>query len=271
MELRNGRNKYGAEWIFHLKCKPIILKKIAIMDKIDNLFAKPITPETFRFDQVVAEVFPDMIKRSVPGYNTIIEGIGKIAHKYIQKNSLVYDLGCSLGAATLSIREQVIDRSYQIVGLDNSEAMVNRCLQHLQVYRSNIPTEIVLADILEFKYQPCSFAVLNFTLQFLELKERTRLLEKIYQSLHPGGALILSEKILFDNELTNQTMVDLHHQFKKNNGYSDLEIAQKRAALERFLIPETQQVHLERLNQVGFSRANIWFQHYNFSSFLAVK
>ncbi len=241
------------------------------MDKSDDLYAKPLATEVFRFDKVVAEVFPDMIKRSVPGYSTIIDGIGKLAQIYIQPDTCVYDLGCSLGAATLSIREQVNDRNYKIVGIDNSEAMVKRCLQHLQIYRSQISTSIEEDDILSYCYQPTSFVVLNFTLQFLNLDCRRQLLEKIYQKLTPGGALILSEKLLFEDDLSNQTMIDLHHQFKKNNGYSDLEIAQKRAALERVLTPETKQVQLQRLKDIGFSRVDSWFQYYNFISFLAVK
>ncbi len=241
------------------------------VSKPDQIFSKPLTTETFKFDEVVAEVFPDMISRSVPGYSAIIEGIGKLAYQLIQPDTMVYDLGCSLGAATLSIREQVTDRNYSIIGLDNSSAMVERCRQHLQIYRSDIPTEIKLADILNYDFKPASFIALNFTLQFLDKARRLELLKTISRIIVPGGALILSEKLAFNDKNTEHMFTELHHQFKKSNGYSDLEIAQKRAALEKILIPESYQEHSQRLYDVGFSQVDCWFQHYNFASFVAVK
>ena len=240
-------------------------------DNTDNLFSSLRENSAFSFDQQVAEVFPDMITRSVPGYTEIVEGIGHIGQSFIEHDSLVYDLGCSLGAATLSIRQQVTDKSYRIVGIDNSEAMVERCKQHLAAFKSNINTIIELADITDYRYQPCSFIVINFTLQFLAPEIRDELLQKLYQQLIPGGALVLSEKLAFDDAIVSDKFIELHHDYKKRNGYSDLEISQKRAALENVLIPETKQSHLNRLKAVGFEHAECWFQQYNFASILAIK
>jgi tRNA (cmo5U34)-methyltransferase len=239
--------------------------------KTDNLFSSPREKSAFNFDQQVAEVFPDMITRSVPGYTEIVNTIGHIAQSFIKNDSLVYDLGCSLGAATLSIRQQVTDKSYSIIGIDNSAAMVERCKQHLAVFKSNIDTQIELADILNYPYQPCALIVINFTLQFLAPETRATLLKKLYQQLIPGGALILSEKLAFEDPLISSKFTELHHDYKKRNGYSDLEISQKRAALENVLIPETQKNHIERLKSVGFNHCECWYQHYNFASFLAIK
>ncbi len=239
--------------------------------KTDNLFVSPKAPSTFKFDKQVAEVFPDMIARSVPGYTDIINGIGQLAEQFIQPGSIVYDLGCSLGAATLSIRQQVTEQNYAIIGIDNSQAMVERCQQHLSAFKSNIDTSIITGDIMEYDYQPCSLVVINFTLQFLKLEYRNEILQKLYQKLIPGGALILSEKVAFNDEKIGSLFTELHHNFKKQNGYSDLEISQKRAALENVLIPEAQQTHIQRLQKAGFKHIECWFQHYNFCSMIAIK
>ncbi len=237
----------------------------------DTIFSAPMTIQAFNFDEQVVEVFPDMISRSVPGYLEIIQAIGQLADSFITDHSLVYDLGCSLGAATLSIRQQVTNKNYHIIGIDNSEAMVKRCQQHLASFKSNIETEILLANIMQYDYQPCSLVVINFTLQFLEPESRSDLIRKLYHQLTPGGGLILSEKLAFDDPIISKKFNQLHYDFKKRNGYSDLEISQKRAALENVLIPETKQAHLDRLTIAGFKHAECWFQQYNFASFVAIK
>ncbi|NVJ65022.1 MAG: carboxy-S-adenosyl-L-methionine synthase CmoA [Gammaproteobacteria bacterium] len=227
--------------------------------------------KAFEFDQKVVEVFPDMIERSVPGYKTIIQGIGEIAQKFIQLESNVYDLGCSLGAASFAIRQKVPEPSCKIIAVDNSQAMVERCRLIQSSYSFEMPIEVVEADINKIDMENASLVVLNFTLQFLPTEQRQQLIDKIYQALKPGGALVLSEKLQMQHEPLDETIIELHHQFKKRNGYSDMEIAQKRAALENVLIPDQRQQHFERFAKAGFTQFDSWFQHYNFSSFLAVK
>jgi len=242
------------------------------MSKKDNIYADQLEQvESFNFDQKVVEVFPDMIKRSVPGYTAIIDGIGQLAKKYTQANSSVYDLGCSLGAATLSIREAVNDESCQIIAVDNSTAMIERCKLIQSGYNFSMPVEMVEADINDLDFQNASFVVLNFTLQFLPREQRQTLLNNIYQGLNPGGALVLSEKLTMSSEELDASIINIHHDFKKQNGYSDMEIAQKRAALENVLIPDTREQHYQRFENAGFKQFDTWFQHYNFASFIAVK
>lgn len=241
------------------------------MNKSDEIFSTPRHTETFKFDHKVAEVFPDMISRSVPGYNEIIQGIGFLANQFVQENSIVYDLGCSLGAATLSVREQVETKHYEIIAIDNSPAMVERCQKHLSAFRSPVKTTICQADILDFDYQSASLIVINFTLQFLDKSSRSTLLKRLYTILQPGGALILSEKLAFDDEEISQLFTQQHHLFKKQNGYSELEISQKRAALENVLIPETLEKHYTRLEEAGFAHIHSWFQQLNFVSLIAIK
>ncbi|NOQ94952.1 MAG: carboxy-S-adenosyl-L-methionine synthase CmoA [Methylophaga sp.] len=243
------------------------------MSQSDSIYASPLdTLIDFRFDERVVDVFPDMIQRSVPGYGTIISTIGVFAAKYAQENSHCYDLGCSLGAVTLSMRQRIKAENCDIIAVDNSQAMIERGQKILESDRSStIPVTMTCADINDVDIENASVVVMNFTLQFIPLEERLALIKRIYQGLKPGGVLILSEKIAFDEPERQAFQIDIHHDFKRANGYSDLEISQKRTALENVLIPETIATHQQRLNDAGFSFSDVWFQCFNFISLVAVK
>ncbi len=225
----------------------------------------------FQFDESVVAVFPDMIQRSVPGYQTILAGIGELTQRYAQPNSTLYDLGCSLGAATLTMRRQVRVSGCKIISVDNSPAMIQRAGEYLHGYHSEVEVDLRCADITQIEIENASVVVINFTLQFIDPDARLELIQRIYRGLKPGGILILSEKIHFENVQVQEAIEHMHLQFKRANGYSELEISQKRSSLENVLISETEQEHLQRLKAVGFESASIWFQAYNFASFIAIK
>lgn len=238
----------------------------------DTLFSTPIANlGDWRFDEKVAEVFPDMIKRSVPGYSNIISMIGMLAGRFVTPNSHVYDLGCSLGAATLSMRRNIAVEGCKIIGVDNSPAMVERCQRHLDAYKAQTPVDIIEGDILDIEINNASMVVLNFTLQFLAPDNRQKLLNKIYQGLNPGGVLVLSEKFSFADHEIGELLFNMHHDFKRANGYSELEISQKRSMLENVMLTDSVETHKTRLQQAGFSHAEVWFQCFNFGSLLAIK
>ncbi len=238
----------------------------------DTLFAHTEAVGAFQFDRSVAAVFPDMIRRSVPGYQTILTGCGELAALYHQPGTQLYDLGCSLGATALTLRRHLPeDCGCRIIAVDNSEAMLVRAQEYIKAYKSSISIELRCEDIQDTVIENASVVTLNFTLQFLAPESRRTLLEKIYAGLNPGGILILSEKVHFEDAVLQQSIEHLHLQFKRANGYSELEISQKRAALENVLITETLAAHLNRLRAVGFAHAGAWFQAYNFVSVLCVK
>ncbi|MGC7590534.1 carboxy-S-adenosyl-L-methionine synthase CmoA [Bisgaard Taxon 46] len=238
----------------------------------DTLFSAPIAKlGDFTFDESVAEVFPDMIQRSIPGYSNIITAIGMLASRFVTENSNVYDLGCSRGAATLSARRNIDKTGVKIIGVDNSQPMVERCRQHINAYQSAVSVEIVCDDIRQVEIKSASMVILNFTLQFLPPEDRKALLEKIYQGLNPNGVLVLSEKFRFEDERVDELLIDLHHQFKRANGYSELEVSQKRTALENVMRTDSITTHKARLADVGFNQVELWFQCFNFGSMIAVK
>ena len=251
-------------------------RETAVLSKpTDKLFSAPQKTSPFKFDRNVAEVFPDMIERSVPGYLEILRNLSLFAQKYVQPNTNCYDLGCSLGAASLAmcagIEQNQAVTGAQIIAVDNSAPMLDRCQQHISAFRHTTPITLLQRDIQKLEIGNASMVVLNFTLQFVPKSERTDLLKQIFDGMNTGGILLISEKIRAENRQDDQQLVELHHQFKIDNGYSQLEISQKRNALENVLLPETLQQHQIRLKQIGFSRACCWFQNLNFVSLFAIK
>ncbi len=231
--------------------------------------------EPFRFNQAVAEVFPDMLRRSIPGYQASLEAIGSLAARYVSENSRCYDLGCSLGAATLAMRQGIRTRGTRIIAVDNSAAMIDRCREiiaaEMETHPEQAPVELVLGDIRDIEFRDASMVVLNYTLQFLDPADRDALIARIAEGLLPGGLLVLGEKVVDEDPHMEELLVDLYHEHKRRNNYSALEIARKRAALENVLIPETVSQHRRRLENAGFGNIAVWFRYFNFVSIVAIK
>lgn len=239
----------------------------------DTIYAKKrerVPP--FVFDDAVVEVFPDMINRSVPAYALSLDLMGLIAARYVQEGSNIYDLGCSLGAGILAMEKAIPHANCHIIGIDNSASMVKRCLEIVTTHKeSDIMIDIVMSNLEHSPVRNASMVVLNYTLQFIPLEERQGLIDRIFSGLLPGGALFLSEKVVFPDQEKTERFIDLHHDYKRSQGYSDMEISQKRDAIENVLIPETISKHQSRLLGAGFRSAELCLQTLNFISLLAIK
>ncbi len=233
----------------------------------DEVFSKPLSDiKAFKFDENVTQVFRDMISRSVPGYELLLHLIGLYASVFVTDKSNVYDLGCSLGEASLIVANQTKTADCAIIAVDNSESMIKQCLEH-----STQSIDWICGEIQQIDIQNASMVILNLTLQFIDPNERDALMTKIYQGMQPGGILVLSEKILLNDVAENDCMVELYQAFKKTQGYSDLEISQKRTALENVLIPDQQSTLYQRLSHTGFKQIYQCFRCFNFVSYLAIK
>jgi tRNA (cmo5U34)-methyltransferase len=244
------------------------------MDRKDRLFESEITQAgDFVFDDRVVKVFPDMISRSVPGYSLIVPMMGLLARQYAQAHTKLYDLGCSLGAVSLAMRAAVRAEGASIVAVDNSLEMIRELHKKLEDPGNDpgLPVEPVHQDILETRIENASVVVLNFTLQFVSPENRLELLSGIAAGLKPGGVLLLSEKVCFEDSLEQELQTTWHHDFKRAQGYSELEIARKRDALENVMQPDLMSQHTERLLEAGFSRTYQWFQGFNFVSMIAFR
>ncbi|MBL4673677.1 MAG: carboxy-S-adenosyl-L-methionine synthase CmoA [Arenicella sp.] len=234
--------------------------------------AVPAKPGSFVFDARVASVFADMISRSVPGYQQILEMLPTLTRQFRIENGNYYDLGCSLGAGMLAISEGLDQVPGHIVGVDSSVDMIRQAERNLTAIDSKKGRYSLLdKDLLDIEIESAAMVLMNFTLQFIPLPRREALVGKIYAGLLSGGILVLSEKIKFDNANTNNALIDIHHQYKADQGYSLMEISQKRDAIENVLIPETLQTHIRRLENAGFSVVTPWVQNLQFISILAIK
>jgi len=236
--------------------------------KKDSVFAKPLSSvKAFEFDDEVTQAFDDMISRSVPGYDLLVKMMALYADIFVQDDTAVYDLGCSTGVMSRVIAQQLNDKNILIHSIDNSQSMIKKCQQQHVEY----DIQWQCADIETVEIKNASMVVLNLTLQFIKPEQRDALLQKIYKGLNKGGVLVLSEKVNYEDSKQQQTMTELYQGFKKLQGYSDLEISQKRAALENVLIPDTPGEHIHRLRNSGFEQVFDCFHCFNFVSYLAIK
>ncbi|RCV92012.1 carboxy-S-adenosyl-L-methionine synthase CmoA [Billgrantia montanilacus] len=238
----------------------------------DAIFSTPLDRVArFSFDEQVVACFPDMIRRSVPGYGQILGMLGLIAQRHLRHGAHVYDLGCSLGAASLALAGTLPPDAFRLTAVDLSPAMVARARETLAEECPGHVIEVVEGDIRTLDYRPSGMIVLNFTLQFLPREDRDAVIAGLHEALEPGGVLVLSEKVVDLDEQDNAWRVERYHDFKRANGYSDLEISQKRNALENVLVPDSLDAHHDRLARAGFSRSLTWFQYLNFASLIAFK
>ena len=238
----------------------------------DTIYKIPKDPlGDFKFDENIADVFSDMIHRSIPGYDLVISMINILAGLYAEANRNYYDLGCSLGAATISMGYRLSNLNGKIIAVDNSEAMIGRCKKNIAKASLSMPVDLICADLQNVNIENAKIVILNFTLQFIDKKKRSEILENIFKGLVDGGVLILSEKITFSNKSEKEFNESLYIEFKKANGYSDLEISQKRTALENVLVPDTIEEHMERLKLCGYKRCAVWYRCLNFASMVAFK
>ncbi|MEM9026725.1 MAG: carboxy-S-adenosyl-L-methionine synthase CmoA [Verrucomicrobiota bacterium] len=242
------------------------------MNQSDRIYNQPLDHiAPFEFDASVVNVFEDMIQRSVPGYGLTLQLMASVAGMIKSDTPKCYDLGSSLGAGIIAIDRGLRGKGGEVIGVDISRPMIDKAAELLKQVKMRNTWRLVEDDVSTISLDYHDLCVMNFTLQFIPPESRLGLLEKIYKSLNFGGMLVLSEKIEFDDETVQEFQVEMHHNFKRLNGYSELEISQKRSALENKLVPETLEAHTSRLKRVGFEVVFPWFQAFNFVSILAVK
>ncbi|MBE20542.1 MAG: carboxy-S-adenosyl-L-methionine synthase CmoA [Gammaproteobacteria bacterium] len=240
-----------------------------MMIKKDNIFeSSNFNDLPFSFNEEVTEVFEDMIDRSVPGYRSSLKIIEELGKRYFKDGTSCYDLGCSLGGATLSLLSAIQGREGKIYAVDKSNAMISACNKKFTNFKK---VYFLNQDIEATEIKDASIVVLNFVLQFLDTKKRNSLLDKVFSGMRKGGLLVLSEKIHFDNELRNKTLFNLHHNFKFKNGYTQMEISRKRDALEGVLVTDLEEDHNNRLKKLGFRNTRKVMSNLNFLTLISEK
>ena len=238
----------------------------------DEVFKEDIAKASdFRFSSKVANVFDDMVIRSVPFYAEMQRMMGELAADQYQENTNVYDLGCATGTSMIVLND-TIPNHIRFVGIDDSAAMLDKCNAKLREAGFTRPVSLEVADLNgEVEIRNASVVVLCLTLQFVRPINRQGLIRKIFSGLVPGGALIVIEKILAEDCSWNRDFINYYYDLKRRNHYTEMEIAQKREALENVLIPYKLSENITLLREAGFSNSEVFFKWYNFSGFIAKK
>jgi tRNA (cmo5U34)-methyltransferase len=237
----------------------------------DTLFNTKAPADKFEFNERVAEVFDDMLDRSVPFYKQVIEMTAEILGRSLLAGDAVHDLGCSTGTMLLHLARILETRNLRFVGVDNSKAMLDKALRKAEMFSLDDRIVFIEQDITQADFSGAGGVILNYTLQFIKPAVRPEFLKKIYNGLRTRGVLILSEKIVSPHKEINEQFQGSYYQYKKRRGYSELEIANKREALENVLIPLPIQENMDMLLQAGFTRIETFFQWFNFVSIVACK
>jgi len=235
--------------------------------KEDKVFSRKISKK-FEFDEAVASVFDDMLSRSVPFYDEVRKLIIALILSEQEAGKKVLDLGSSTAKFLLSLHSKM-EVELQLKGLDNSQAMLDRAEQKCAAFGADIDLE--LADMLNYEYKNEDVIVANYTLQFIRPMQRIELIKKLYRGLNGKGVFIFSEKVVFKDKKLDKELIDVYYDYKKEQGYSEYEIAQKREALENVLIPFTIEENIQMCREAGFNSVDTIFQWANFVTFVAKK
>ncbi len=237
----------------------------------DILYASGAVAEDFCFNEKVAEVFDDMLKRSIPHYRTVIDSMAALLASRLPSGALIYDLGCSTGTTLLELSRQLGDRGFRFIGIDQAPAMLDKARRKSAMYGKGEVLAFRADDITRCPLPEAGAILCNYTMQFLRPMTRQDFIRRLHAALPPGGVCILSEKTIAHGRRLNRDFIDVYHDFKRGRGYSELEIAAKREALENVLVPFSPQENIRLLETAGFTEIEIFFKWFNFTSLVALK
>lgn len=250
------------------------------MAQIDKLFEEiDLKTGEFAFDENVARVFDDMISRSIPLYADVQRSLPVLADLLNHDPVKVIDLGCSTGTSLIHLARKLPDRNLELIGVDNSEPMLAKCREKIKAAGSKDAKfklsldqiSVQRGDICSFEFEAASMVLMNYTLQFVDVNSRAQVLRRISDSLTPDGFLVVSEKVIHEQPAVDDALVELYFEYKRRQGYSELEIARKRDALENVLVPLTVEDNQEMIRQSGFSRVEVLLKWFNFATFVCYK
>ncbi|GAB0156945.1 carboxy-S-adenosyl-L-methionine synthase CmoA [Chryseobacterium sp. Alg-005] len=233
-------------------------------EKLENL-------SDFEFNNKVAGVFDDMVSRSVPFYDELQRMTSELAGNHAQPGSHVYDLGCSTGT-TMLLMDKTVQEGIRFIGIDDSEEMILKCREKLDNFKLNRDVDLQVADLTQtVPVQNASVVTMVLVLQFIRPINRLNIVKKIGDGMVKNGVFILIEKVLTEEKSFNREYIDYYYDFKRRNNYSELEISQKREALENVLIPYKTSENINMLHEAGFDEAEVFFKWYNFTGIIAKK
>ncbi len=204
-------------------------------------------------------------------YQEIQRMIAELASDFATDGTNIYDLGCSTGTTLINL-DKSISKKVKYIGIDYSEDMLEKCRKKFSDNNFSGEYELISADLNQgINIENASVVLMVLTLQFIRPLYREKLIESILGGLNENGCLILVEKVLGEDSLFNRLFIRYYYDMKKSHGYSEMEIAQKREALENVLIPYKLLENRELLLSKGFRYCDVFFKWYNFCGMVAVK
>ncbi|MFH1216736.1 MAG: carboxy-S-adenosyl-L-methionine synthase CmoA [Pseudomonadota bacterium] len=237
----------------------------------DIIYRNDLPSADFTFNAGVADVFDDMLQRSVPCYRQVIDMVAALLARFVGHGETICDLGCSTGTTLMELSRLLAPFGLNFIGIDNSAPMIDKAQLKAKMLSRTDRVHFICGDIAETDLPPCRAFIINYTLQFIRPMIRKTFLTRLHDALLPGGVVIISEKIIFHDPLLNRAFIDFYHDFKKSQGYTETEIARKREALENVLIPFSTGENIQLLRDAGFSHVEPFFQWFNFASYIAMK
>jgi tRNA (cmo5U34)-methyltransferase len=222
----------------------------------------------FTFNEDVANVFDDMLNRSIPFYIDNLKLNAKILSKYIKDGDKIYDIGSSTLNFLLYF-EQNFNIKAKLIGIDSSKPMIIKAKSKIKAYNSNI--NLIFGDIENITIEKSQAIISNYTLQFIAKDKRSKVIDKIFNSLNKNGIFLISEKVISNNQKLNTSLIEIYHNYKQENGYSTTQIEKKKEALENILVPLSLDENISMLKNAGFKEVEVLFKWANFSTFLAIK
>jgi tRNA (cmo5U34)-methyltransferase len=238
----------------------------------DKVFETEKKVSDFTFNKEVATVFDDMVSRSVPYYDEMQRMTVELVNDFARDDTAIYDIGCSTGTTLALIDRQIGSTKAHLVGIDNSKEMLKQAKEKLDELGLNHPYDLRCADIHKrLPVKNASVVTMLLTLQFARPLYRDKIVKSLYNGIEKEGCLLMIEKITSENTMFNRLFIDHYYDFKRRNGYSEMEIAKKREALENVLIPYRLEENVQLLKGAGFRHVEVFFRWYNFCGLIAQK
>lgn len=228
-------------------------------------------PDRWAFDEKVTAAFDDMLRRSVPRYDEMRRSVFEVGRRFVKRGTAVVDLGAWRGEGVAPLVD--------LFGAQNSYHLVEKSPPMLDVLRARFSgmagagvVKVLDLDLrTEFPRVNASLVQAVLTLQFTPIEHRQKIVARARDVLVPGGALVLVEKVLGETAEAADLFDSLYHATKRENGYSEDDVARKALSLEGVLVPVTATWNEGLLRSAGFRVVECFWRQYNFAAWVAVR
>jgi len=241
------------------------MKKQNVGDKIKT------EGSNWRFRGNVVDKFDDHVKKSVPLYLEGHQITCDLSKFFVKDNSIIYEIGSSTGSLSIKLSESnKLKNDVHFIGLDIEKDMVdfaNQCLAKTKI--DNVSFEH--ADIVSKELEKSDLIVSYYTVQFIPPAVRQQVIDKLYQSLNWGGALIMFEKVRAPDARFQDIISTIYLNYKMKQGYSEENIISKMMSLKGVLEPFSTQGNIDLLKRAGFTDITSVQKYLSFEGFLAIK